>query len=104
MANANPIARQRLVAALLIALVADGLQLFFNSPIALIFGMGAEVADIAIDVITAVAVIGLLGYSPLLLPTFVIEAVPFVDGLPTWTACVVYLIWKKDRQRKALPH
>ena len=81
--------------ALLIALAADGAQLFLNTPIALFFGIGAEAADIAIDLLTALLVIGLIGYSPLLLPTFVLEAIPLADAFPTWTACVFFLIWKR---------
>ncbi|MFZ1990201.1 MAG: hypothetical protein WAW96_10565 [Alphaproteobacteria bacterium] len=84
------------VLALLVAIAADGAQLFLNTPIALFFGIGAEAADIAIDIVTAILVIALVGYSPLLLPTFILEAVPLADVFPTWTACVVFLIWKRS--------
>ena len=80
---------------MLVALAADCTQLFLNTPIALFFGIGAEAADIAVDVVAALLVIALIGYSPLLLPTFVLEAVPVADAFPTWTACVLFLIWKR---------
>lgn len=86
----------KVVLALLVAVAADCAQLFLNTPIALFFGIGAEAADIAIDIIAAFVVIGLLGFSPLLLPTFVLEAIPVVDAFPTWTACVLYLISKRS--------
>jgi len=40
----------------------------------------------------------LIGFHPLLLPTFVLEFVPFTDMLPTWTACVALVIRMRKRQ------
>src|SRR6478672_467178 len=40
----------------------------------------------------------LLGLHPFLLPTFVLEFVPFTDMLPTWTACVALVIRSRSRQ------
>jgi hypothetical protein len=40
----------------------------------------------------------LLGFHPLFLPTFIIEIVPFVDMLPTWTACVGAVVMLRKRQ------
>ena len=91
----RPVSKANAVAAVLVALAADGAQLFLNTPIALLFGIGAEAADVAIDVAAAILVVGLIGYSPLLLPTFLLEAIPLADAFPTWTACVLYLIWKR---------
>jgi hypothetical protein len=37
----------------------------------------------------------LIGFHPLLLPTFVLEFVPLTDMLPTWTGCVaLVMVWR----------
>jgi hypothetical protein len=43
----------------------------------------------AIDVVTAVAMVGLVGWHWAFLPTFLAELVPFVDLIPTWTLAVL---------------
>ena len=40
----------------------------------------------------------LIGFHPLLLPTFILEFVPFTDMLPTWTGCVALVIRIRKRQ------
>ena len=40
----------------------------------------------------------LIGFHPLLLPTFILEFVPFTDMLPTWTGCVALVIRIRERQ------
>jgi hypothetical protein len=95
-------AKVNAVLALLIALAADGAQLLFNSPLALIFGVGVEVVDAATDVIAGALIIGLLGFHWILLPAFVIELVPLVDSIPTWTGCVLYLISRRGGVRPSL--
>ena len=42
-----------------------------------------------VDVGTAVALVGLLGWHWAFLPTFLAELVPFVDLVPTWTLSVL---------------
>ena len=41
-----------------------------------------------IDVVTALALLALVGWHWAFLPTFVVEMVPFVDLVPTWTLAV----------------
>jgi hypothetical protein len=53
---------------------------------------GWLMADEVLDVIAAAAMWRLLGFHPLLLPTFVIEVVPVIDMLPTWTGCVALVV------------
>jgi len=48
--------------------------------------------DEIVDVIAMVVTSAAIGFHPLLLPTFVLEIVPFVDMLPTWTGCVAALV------------
>jgi len=59
---------------------------------------GWAFADEILDVIASVAMWRLLGFHPLLLPTFVIEFLPMTDLLPTWTGCVVAVTALRRRQ------
>lgn len=77
--------RSRVVSAFAVAIVTDVVQ-FGLGPI------GWAGADEVLDVITAVVQYRLLGFHPLLLPTFLLEFLPITDMLPTWTACVALVI------------
>jgi hypothetical protein len=61
------------------------------------------IADEALDVVAAFAISRVLGFHPLLLPTFVVEFLPVVDMLPTWTACTALVIAMRKRQQIASP-
>ena len=54
--------------------------------------------DEALDAVAMVAMTRLLGFHPLLLPTFLLEFVPFTDMLPTWTGCVMLVVRARRRQ------
>jgi hypothetical protein len=54
--------------------------------------------DELLDLGAMYAMSRLLGFHPLLLPTFVLEFVPFTDMLPTWTGCVALVIRIRKRQ------
>ena len=43
----------------------------------------------------------LIGFHPLLLPTFALEFLPVVDMLPTWTACVALVVSLRRKQQAA---
>ena len=86
--------RGRMIAALAVAVVADGLQFLL---------VWLPFADQIIDVIAMVLTSWIIGFHWLLLPTFVIEFIPLVDALPTWTACVVAVIVLRKREQRALP-
>jgi hypothetical protein len=45
----------------------------------------------------------LIGFHPLLLPTFVLEFIPAADMLPTWTGCVALVTAIRQRQQPAPP-
>jgi hypothetical protein len=79
------------------AVVADGLQMILGP-------LGWLAADQAIDVITGVVMWRLLGFHPLLLPTFVVEFLPIIDMLPTWTGCVALVISRRKKQQAMSPH
>ena len=45
----------------------------------------------------------MIGFHWLLLPTFVLELVPVLEDLPTWTACVIAVIALRKREQKTPP-
>ena len=85
--------RTRIVLALVIAVMADGLQLLLG-PFGWAFG------DQIIDVVAMLLTIWLIGFHWLLLPSFVFELVPLADEFPTWTACVIAVIILRKRQQR----
>ncbi|MGA9778371.1 MAG: hypothetical protein ACLPRE_10345 [Limisphaerales bacterium] len=82
-----------MILALAVAVVADGVQLLLG-PLGWAFG------DQLIDIVAMLLVSWLIGFHWLLLPSFVLELVPAVDELPTWTACVVAVIALRRRREK----
>ena len=94
--RAPKLTRTRIILALAVAVSADSLQ-FFLGP------LGWAFADQAIDVVALVLTAWALGFHLLLLPTFVVEALPVVDMLPTWTACVIAVIALRKREQNAVP-
>ncbi len=94
----GPLSRRRILAAIAVAVVADALQIMLL-PFAWTF------AQSAVDVVAMVFTVGLLGFHVLLLPTFVVEMVPVLDALPTWTACVLAVIAmsKRDQNKNISP-
>ncbi len=83
----------RMILALVIAVAADGLQ-FLLGP------LGWAFIDQAIDLVAAVLVNWIIGFHILLLPTFVVELIPVVDELPTWTACTAAVIALRKREQR----
>jgi len=86
----------RIVPALAVAVFADGLQ-FLLGPLGWVFG------DQAIDCVAMVLTSWLIGFHWLLLPTFVMEFIPVLDELPTWTACTIAVIALRKREQRAVP-
>jgi hypothetical protein len=86
--------RGRIVLALVIAVVADGMQFLLGL---------LPLADQAIDVMAMVLTSWVIGFHWLLLPTFALEFVPVLDELPTWTACVIAVIALRKREQRSLP-
>jgi hypothetical protein len=54
--------------------------------------------DEILDAAAMIAISRLLGFHPLLLPTFLLEFIPFTDMLPTWTGCVALVVRTRKRQ------
>ncbi len=86
-----------MILALAIAAAADGLQLLLGP-------LGWAFLDQAIDCVAMVLVTWVIGFHILLLPTFVVELVPVLEDLPTWTACTAAVIaLRKREQNKTTP-
>ena len=90
----TPLTRGRVTAAIAVAIAADAFS-FVIGPFGLTF------ADEVIDVAVMGVESWLLGFHWMFLPTFVIEVVPLVDALPTWTACVLAVIAIRKRASAA---
>ena len=83
--------RNRVRLAYAVAIATDALQ-FALGP------FGWPFADEILDIVAAAVTWKLLGFHPLLLPTFILEAVPVADLLPTWTGCVALVVSMRRTQ------
>jgi hypothetical protein len=88
--------RSQVLTAYAVAAAVDVLQLI-GGPLGWVF------VDQALDAVAAVAMWRLLGFHPLLLPTFVVEFLPVADLLPTWTGCVAVVVALRKRQQTMTP-
>ena len=88
--------RDRVRLAYAIAVTADVLQLLLGP-------LGWAFADELLDVAAMLLTWRLLGFHPLLLPTFVMEWLPVTDLLPTWTGCVALVVALRKRQQGTPP-
>ena len=94
MFQAPVLTRNRVRLAYGVAVAADALQLLLGP-------LGWTLADEIIDVIAMFVTWRLIGFHPLLLPTFALEFLPVVDMLPTWTACVALVVSLRRKQQAA---
>jgi hypothetical protein len=88
----RPISRPRAALAFFLAAGLDAMQLALGP-------LGWTFADEIADVIGLAVFSVMLGFHPLLLPTFIIEIIPVVDMLPTWTACVGAVLILRGRAK-----
>lgn len=65
---------------------------------------GWAFTDEILDVVALIATTKLLGFHPLLLPTFILEFVPVIDVLPTWTGCVALVVAMRKSQSPPVTH
>jgi len=91
---APPLTRSRMILALAIAAAVDGLQLLLNA-------VGWLGLDQVLDCLAMLLICRVIGFHVLLLPTFVVELVPVLDDLPTWTACTAVVIALRKRETRA---
>ena len=90
--RAPRLTRARMILALVIAVVADGLQILFGP-------LGWAFIDQIIVFVAMILVSWVIGFHILLLPTFVVELIPVLDDLPTWTACTAAVIALRKREQ-----
>src|SRR5262249_1224875 len=77
--------RPRVALAFATAILADLVQLVLGP-------LGWVLPDEIIDVVAMGTITLAIGYHPLLLPTFLLDFLPFADVLPTWTAGVMAVL------------
>jgi hypothetical protein len=82
--------RGRIWFAYAVAVATDTVQLLLGP-------LGWAFVDEGLDVIAMILTTRALGFHMLLLPTFVVEFIPIVDMLPTWTACTAAVILLRKR-------
>ncbi|HEY6359235.1 MAG TPA: hypothetical protein VIX35_13425 [Vicinamibacterales bacterium] len=85
--------RWRVALALAVAVTADAFQILLGP-------IGWFLSDEVIDVVTMIVTSWLIGFHILLLPTFVLESIPLVDMLPTWTGCVIAVVALRRRDAR----
>jgi len=88
--RSRPLTGKRIGAAMAVAMLIDAVQLGLGP-------LGWTFVDEGLDLVGMILISLLVGFHPLLLPTFVVELFPVVDMLPTWTACVGAVILLKKR-------
>jgi hypothetical protein len=94
--RAPALTRTRMILALAIAVAADGLQLCLGF-------VGWAFIDQTIDCVAMILLSWVIGFHILFLPTFVVELVPLLEDLPTWTACVAAVIALRKREQRPPP-
>jgi hypothetical protein len=87
---------ERVRLAYAVAVTADVLQLVLGP-------FGWAFADEVLDVTAMILTWRLIGFHPLLLPTFALEFLPVADMLPTWTGCVAIVVALRKRQQATMP-
>jgi hypothetical protein len=95
-ANVPLLTPLRVRLAYVVAVATDALQLLLGP-------LGWTGADEVLDAAATVVLWRLVGFHPLLLPTFVVEFLPVADMLPTWTACVAFVVASRKRQQASVP-
>jgi hypothetical protein len=66
----------------------------------IILALAVALLDQAIDCVAMALTSWLIGFHWLLLPTFVLELVPVLEDLPTWTACTIAVIALRKRGQR----
>jgi hypothetical protein len=89
--SALVLTRSRIRSAYAIAIATDVLQVALGP-------LGWAGTDEVLDVVAMILTTRLIGFHPLLLPTFALELVPIIDMLPTWTGCVALVVAMRKKQ------
>jgi hypothetical protein len=101
--NKPRLTRTRIALAFAVSVVADVLEFPINAGTATgIFAIPAEAIDLALDTVVMVIMSVLLGFHWSFLPSFLLETVPGLDLIPTWTGCVGFVVWQRRREDRAV--
>jgi hypothetical protein len=92
------VSRGRVLAARILAVAADAVQLGLMP---LFAGGATEGFDAALDVAVGAAMVALLGWHWAFLPAFAVELLPAVDLAPTWTIAVFIVTRRSGRAPSA---
>lgn len=92
----QPLSRTRLRTAWIVAVAVDAIQVpaDFSGPLGWLLGAG-------LDLITMVVMWALLGFHWAFLPSFITEAVPWLNLAPLWTLAVA--LATRGRNNPGLP-
>ena len=91
---------RRVLAARIIAVAADAVQLGFMP----LFAGGAPAGfDAVLDVVVGVAMVALVGWHWAFLPAFALELFPIADLAPTWTIAVFLATRRMGRPGASQP-
>ena len=82
---AKPLTKTRARTALAIAIAVDVIQIAAQAT-----GPLQIFVDWPLDLLTAILMMALVGFHWAFLPTFLAEAVPWLDVVPTWTLAVLF--------------
>jgi hypothetical protein len=96
--------QNRIILAFAVAIIADVIQFPITAVEATgILSIPGELADFVLDCFVMVATCLLLGFHWALLPSLFVELVPGLDLLPTWTACVAFVVWQGKKEQAHTP-
>jgi hypothetical protein len=101
--NKPRLTRTRIALAFAVSVVADILEFPITAGTATgLLAVPAEAIDLALDAVVMAIMTALLGFHWTFLPSFLLEAVPGLDLIPTWTGCVGFVVWQRRREERRL--
>lgn len=99
MGGAVQVTASRARLAIAIAVIADAIQVPLQGlTLTGIGALPAEAIDVGIDAVVAFVLVRLLGFHWALLPTLLVELIPFIDVAPTWVACAMYVVARRKAE------
>jgi hypothetical protein len=57
--------------------------------------MPGEAADLVLDIATGISLTLIVGFHPAFMPSFIAKTMRSMELMPTWTATVAYVVWKR---------
>ena len=98
------LSQRRIFCAFAVAILADAIQFPATAAaVTGIFAIPSETMDLILDCVVMVITSFLIGFHWMLLPTTFIEAIPGLDLLPTWTACVALVVRQRSKEQLRTP-